>query len=62
VVVIAKKTAMRSFFNTILKKYKNKYENVVFDFIGGEPYTCIELLEYMTEYFIERKNLFYRKY
>lgn len=40
------------FFDT----YKNKYENVVFDFIGGEPYTCIELLEYMTEYIIERKN------
>jgi radical SAM peptide maturase (CXXX-repeat target family) len=35
-------------------EYKNKYDNVVFDFIGGEPFTCIELLEYMTEYIIDR--------
>lgn len=34
--------------------YENKYDSVVFDFIGGEALVKIELLHYLTEYICQR--------
>lgn len=38
----------------IFDKYNNKYDKLVIDFIGGEPFICIDLLEILIPYAINK--------
>lgn len=35
-------------------QWQNRYDTVIFDFIGGEPFVCIDLVNKMTEYLVEQ--------
>lgn len=46
-------TAMRA-VDYFLERFENKFDRVVFDFVGGEPFVRIDLLEELLPYMIER--------
>lgn len=37
-----------------LERFENKYDSVVFDFVGGEPFVRVDLLEQLLPYMIEK--------